>query len=72
MLVAVVILHALARPAAADEQLAGVLSCVALLEWGDGPSAINCTWLKRALEGGEPPDTHRMYYAASRSLHARK
>ncbi len=61
-----------ATPCCADEQLAGVLSCVALLEQRDGPAAAGCAWLKPTLDIGEPDDAHYIYYAASRALHARK
>lgn len=56
----------------ADEQLAGVLSCVALFEGGEGHAAARCAWLKPALKDGEPVGIHRMYYAAARGLDARK
>ncbi len=49
-----------------------MLSCVALLERGEAPAAAGCAWLKPALDDGFADGLHRMYYAASRALHARK
>lgn len=61
-----------AAAAPADEQLAGALSCVALVEQGQVPAAAACAWLKPALDDGYSDGLHRMFYAASRGLHARK
>lgn len=64
--------------APADEQLAGVLACIAAVEGTRGPAADGCSWMRLNSDGTQGrackalPDVHRLYYAAHRGLHARR